>query len=202
MMTRLARAFAATALLIPLLAACGGSDDVAYVPAAFGEDGKCYYVEDADEVRVLRDDDLCERSWTPTPAPPYWLFLYMPYFSSPAYYDRYVPAQRRSGWQTRSTTFTQQNKTQIDAAQKTAKYRGSDGKTYTGAKVKPGQFGSGNKGFGNGTRKCSLGHGDGRIILGATAPRPPAPRPAPARPNTNKAPAKAPGAGTGKTGGC
>lgn len=155
------------------LTACGEAKADEFIPATYGADGQCYYVESEEEVRVLKDDGLCEQADRPTQASSTtsgteWLLLYALFLNSPAYYDRYVPAATRTVYIERRTEFNRVNDAKIKEYAPRAKYRGNDGKIYTGDKVKPGQFGNGGKGFGGGTRKCSLSAVDAGAVLAGT----------------------------------
>ena len=155
----------AAALTLGGVAACG-HDDVTYTPAAYGENGHCYYVEDPHEVDTLWSDGRCDRSWTPTLMPIFWHEMYYPYYSSPAYYNRYVPVATRTVYVQHSTTFYTANKSAILTAEKQATYRGSDGKTVKGNKVAPTRFGGGSRTSGSGSRtNCGMAPISGAGVL-------------------------------------
>jgi hypothetical protein len=161
------------------LTACGEAKADEFIPATYGADGQCYYVESEEEVRVLKDDGLCEQADRPVhagsdSASTDWLLFYALYLNSPAYYNHYVPAATRTVYIERRTEFNRVNDAKIKEYAPRAKYKGNDGKIYTGNKVKPGQFGNGGKGFGGGTRKCSMGAVDtgGAWASGTTGGRP------------------------------
>jgi hypothetical protein len=145
------------------LTACGDDEPDQFVPASFGADGQCYWVESEDEVRVLKDDDLCERNAQPVHAgsdhdSSDWLLFYALYLNSPAYYNRYVPVAQRTVYVEHRTVYNRTHASEIKAAAPRAKYKGSNGKIYTGDKVKTSKFGNGgSRGFGKGTRNCSMG---------------------------------------------
>ena len=147
--------FAACALL---LTACAENEPEEYRPAAYGENNRCYYVDDEDEVEKLYQSGDCPRSWTPFLMPIIWHQTYYPYYSSPAYYNNYVPTSKRSTYRSKSRAFGQRYSTQISTLSKTATYVSNTGKTVKGDKVSTQMFGGGSRTSGGGsrTRKCSL----------------------------------------------
>jgi hypothetical protein len=152
-----------TALIVGSgLTACGGSDDsdVTYSPAAYGEvvggQGLCYFDQDPYEAQQLLATGMCPAGWIPYQMPTYWHQQYYGYYSSPAYYNRYVLVSRRTVYVTHETTFHTTYSTQITAASKAASYRGSNGKTVSGSKVGTAKFGGGS------ARQQTYGGGSGR----------------------------------------
>jgi len=103
-------------------------------PAAYGQNGQCYYLDDPQEALNLIAAGLCQPGWRPTVMPLDWHYTYADYYASPAYLT-YVPLSYRSGWAnqwgTKSTFYTT-NITIIHNKEKTATYKGSDGKPITG----------------------------------------------------------------------
>ena len=147
LITRTSAALTAVVTALIILAGCGQDDSqpVTYTPAAYGIPGHCYYVDDPAEAIALRADGRCPASWAPTLMPVAWHERYYPYYDSPAYYGRYVPARSRTVFTQHETTFGHANKTVIAKSSKTGTYRSSAGGTVSGAKVTTGKvhFGSG-----------------------------------------------------------
>lgn len=145
--TDLARRTAAVALAaaaaLTTATACagssGGNDDagttavVTYAPAAYGVPGHCYYIDYPAEATALIAAGLCPSSWVATQAPLSWEEEYDDYYSSPAYYTRYVPAAYRTVYVRTETTFRTTYRVQIASASKSATYKGSNGTTVTGS---------------------------------------------------------------------
>ncbi len=148
---------AAAALTVSALGAGCSRQPVAYGPAAYGETGQCYYVDDPAEAIALQAADLCPSGWVPAPMPLYWHARYAMYYDSPGYYNRYVPAQSRTVYVTHVHTFESKHSADIARQRPSATYKGSDGKSYTGSKVSPGSFGGGARsgGGGGGSRSSS-----------------------------------------------
>jgi hypothetical protein len=150
-------------LILVMLAAVGltacGSHPVAYAPVAYGQNSQCYYLDDPQEAIALQHAGLCGPQgnyWVPTLMPLLWHEMYYPYYSSSAYYGTYVVASHRTVFISHQTTFSHTYASEIKTQSAKAKYKGSNGKTYTGNKIKKGSFSNGVKGFGGG-KKCSLG---------------------------------------------
>lgn len=154
------RIFGAVVLASALvLSGCGGGSDEgrqvaseSYEPSYYGNDDteQCYYVEDPDEVRVLKEDGLCEQDWYPAPWPDDDLAGFYPYFffiggdsDRHHYRSRYVPKYKHSSYSTKfkalSANPTFQSK--VKALSPKAPYKSSTGKIVTGSKVKPNSFG-------------------------------------------------------------
>ncbi len=161
--------FAAVGLGAALVAGgitgCGSSEPEDYQPASYGNGStdECYYIEDPDEVVSLKDAGLCENDWTPRQVTADdddndFFFLYMPYLSSPAYYDRHVPSSKRSTYKTKTAGYTKTYASQIKSAAPKAEYRNSAGTSVKGDKVAPTRFGGGSRNSGGGgSRNCSMG---------------------------------------------
>lgn len=146
------------ALLTGGLTACS-SHPVAYAPVAYGQNSQCYYLDDPQEAISLQQAGLCGPQgnyWVPTLMPLLWHEMYYPYYSSSAYYGTYVVASHRTVFISHQTTFSHTYASEIKTQSAKAKYKGSNGKTYTGNKIKKGSFSNGVKGFGGG-KKCSMG---------------------------------------------
>lgn len=193
--------------LLPL--ACSNSpDDDVYRPAAFGENGQCYYVQDKSEADAMIADGSCDRSWAATPMPAYWLFMYAPFYHSPAYYDQYVPSHRRNTFISRTNAWEKNptNIKQIDAAKSRATWKNSEGKTVAGTRInytKAG-FGSGNVrsgGFSSGAR-CMI-KAELSVLGPPTKPPSPSPKPpsnSPTKSPSPNSPSKSPSVPGGKPG--
>lgn len=157
-------------MMVAGLTACGNSDAV-YRPAAYGENGHCYYVDSPDEVYGLQRDGYCPNTWVPMLMPTYWHLMYAPYYSSPAYYGTFVPASRRTTYITVQKTYVNTHQSQIKSAVKSAKYKDAKtGKTVPGSKFGTRTFtgGTGRGGFGSGSgrKTCSLGPISADFIVG------------------------------------
>lgn len=148
------------ALTAAALTACGSTDDPSYTPAAYwqtvGNVHECYYVDDAQEAYNLVAAGLCPAGSIPTLAPLTWQEEYWSYYSSPAYYNTYMPVAYRSHYTSVTVVrFSSTYRTQISAASSKAVYRSSSGGTVSGSKVNTKQFGSGSRSstsYGGGSR--------------------------------------------------
>lgn len=146
--------------LILGLAGCGNSQRRIYSPERFGENGRCYYVNDISEVRLLQDDRRCERTWTAYPMPLDWRQRYDDYYGSPDYYSKYVPTDRRSTYVRGEEEFRKVNGPGIARQRASATY--TDGKRkYSGPDVAKSRSAtsSGSGGLGGGSRSGGLGGG-------------------------------------------
>ena len=153
----------AAAVLIGSAAACGsgsGDDDPTYTPAAYyqtvGNVYDCYYLTSTQEAYNLMAAGLCPAGSIPTPMPLGWEETYWDYWSSPAYYNTYIPASYRSTY-THVTIvhFSNTYRSQIKSASAKAVYKSSTGGTVTGSKANTAQFGGGSrttKSYGGGSR--------------------------------------------------
>jgi hypothetical protein len=158
-------------LLIALLAAIVGAltlagcdsssgQDPTYTPAAYYQTisgvNDCYYVDDSAEVTALISAGLCPVHSVAVLAPLSWQEEYFSYYSSPAYYDTYMPVSYRSHYT--SVTIISFRKTyskQISVASSKAVYKSSAGGTVSGSKVNTKQFGGGTRSattYGGGSR--------------------------------------------------
>jgi hypothetical protein len=158
------RFIAATAVIAAALAACSNNGTpVSYAPAAYGANGQCFYDQSPAEATALLAAGLCPAGWVPTPMPLAWQEEYYSYYSSPGYYNSYVPVSYRTVYVTHETTFHTTYATQINSASSKAVYKGSNGKTITGPKTGTVQFGGGSG------RQQSFGGGSGRSnVTGGT----------------------------------
>ncbi len=152
-----------TTLSLLGVTACGSDEPEMFVPASFqASDGRCYYIDDEGEVEQLKNDGLCPRAAAPVQAADDsdFMFLYFPFLSSPSYRDHYVPAHKRSSLQSRLAGVSQRHGPRIAERSKQATYLSSKtGKPVPASRVAPGQFGNGNKGFGNGSKVGCLSLG-------------------------------------------
>lgn len=115
-----------------------------------------------------------------------WHVIYSDWYSSPGYYDRYVPVARRTVYVTHVTTFnTTYHNVEVQNRSR-ATYRTSSGKTVPGNNVNTKKFAPPKNNGGDRTKVCN------QFGLELQAPRPPAP-PRPARPVAP--PKKNPGVG-------
>lgn len=172
---RLARLLAAIAAAVTfgsLVAACGlfssgGGDttDATYAPVSYWQTvdnvRSCFYFgtdlnDGLAQVALLQAAGLCPAGSMPVAAPLYWSEEYYPYYSSPAYYNAYVPASDRTTY-THVTVvkFSSTYNTQIKAASSNAVYRSSAGGTVKGPQVSATRFGGGSRtttSYGGGAR--------------------------------------------------
>jgi hypothetical protein len=147
--------------VVVALTACGGDQaQLAYQPAAYGVPGQCYYVESPLEVTSLYAHHLCPSTWAPTPMPLWWHTRYAGYYDSPSYYGTYVPASSRTIYVQHVHTFESTNAGAIRSASTNGTWKGSDGKTVSGAQV-AGDVKSGKAGFSGGARGGFSGGGTG-----------------------------------------
>ena len=156
-------AVAVTAAAIGTAAtACGSSAPDTYAPAAYGVPGYCYYIDSPAEAVALEAAGLCPSTWAPMLAPLAWQETYWDYYSSPAYYNSYVPAGYRTVYVQRETTFGRTYHTAIVTRQRTATYRSSSGKVVKGSNLPTGKarFGSGSAG---------VSHTSGSLRNGSTS---------------------------------
>ena len=139
MARRIALLIAALFAAVSAISGCSHSAPVSYAPAAYGEVvhgvGYCYWDDDVYEAQQLFAQGLCPAGWVPAQMPLYWHERYYSYYSSPAYYNTYVIASHRTVYVTHETTFRTTYASQITAQAKTATWKGSNGKTVSGAKV-------------------------------------------------------------------
>lgn len=171
---RLGRSAAALAVAGAALAAsaCGSTGSaaaVSYAPAAYGvsvgHNFDCYYIESPAEVADLISAGLCPHGSVATPMPVTWEETYWSYYSSPAYYNVYMPANYR---RTYTSVYVIHFKTtyskQITADASHGTYKSSTGKTVTGNSAAKLTFGSGTSktttvrggGAGRAAGSCSL----------------------------------------------
>jgi len=148
------------------VAACGGSSDDSdptYAPAAYWQSvsnvRECFYMDDTQEAYNLIAAGLCPAGSIPTPAPLTWRETYWSYYSSPAYYNTYIPVGYRTHYTSVTVvSFSRTYKTQISSLSSKAVYKSSSGGTVSGSKVNTKSFGSGSRStqsFGGGSRSGS-----------------------------------------------
>jgi len=159
---RLACALSGAALLGAAPTACsvGGDTPATYTPAAYWQSvdniRECFYVDDTQEAYSLMDAGLCPAGSMPTQMPADREAEYWSYYSSPAYYNTYVPVSYRTRY-TRVTvaSFSRAHSTQITSLSSKAVYTSSKGGTAAGSKVNAAQFGGGSRSsqsYGGGSR--------------------------------------------------
>ena len=175
---------AAGALALPL-AGCGQGTQT-YQPAAYGQNGQCYYVQSPYEAQQLINQGLCPQGWSPYPMPLYWHEEYDPYYGSQAYANRYVQPAKKAAYLAAATAFYKSHKTQIDAAVKKAAYKLKNGKvthpcaagplqlegqpaTLTAFVSRGGGSGGGHGGGGGSHGSVSHGSGSGSHSVGKVA---------------------------------
>lgn len=167
-MALVARGRAALVILLAALglatafSACDSSTPVTYAPAAYGQQFgniyDCYYVDDPGEVTSLIAAGLCPHNSYAMLAPVTWRERYWSYYSSPAYYNTYIPTKYRSVYVSRTVpSFSRQYSSQIKQAQSTAVYKSSTGKTVKGgsASLKYNSGTSSSNVHGGGARGCA-----------------------------------------------
>lgn len=146
-------------IVLTLVSACSGSQPVSYTPAAYGQNGVCYYVNTPAEVTALQAAGLCPRSWVAGPMPMSWLDMYYPYYDSGAYYNLYVPARLRATYIHTEHTYYVTHSSAIRSASSKAVYKSSSGGTVRGSTIIKSKSitGSGSAGtsFGSGKRSST-----------------------------------------------
>jgi hypothetical protein len=154
---------AAGAVTIGLVCAtaCGSTTSglaatTTYAPAAYGQGNECYYISTPAEVTALIAAGLCPRGSVATPMPLSWEETYWAYYSSPAYYDTYVPSASRTVYTHDKTTFGKTYRTAITSLASHATYKSSSGTTVHGYKTSTVHFGSGTS-FGSSGQKYGSG---------------------------------------------
>lgn len=155
-------ALAASAMALFGLSACGGSNPT-YVPsaAAWGNAGlgQCYMplgVPQSAWQAIQQQyitNHYCQPGWTPVYMPQSTYMAYYPYWSSGVFYNHYLPVTYRTSYVSYETGFGRQYHSQILTAERTATYKGSNGKTTTYNKIKSG--GGSRSSFGTGGTRCS-----------------------------------------------
>lgn len=140
-------AAAAGLVLAASAVACGSifsSDDdgapLSYAPPAYyqvvNNVEECYYISSMSEAYALENAGLCPRYAIPTQMPLSWEETWWDYWSSPAYYNTYVPASYRKTYVSVTCVhFHQTYSTQITKLSKSAVYKASNGTTVRGTTV-------------------------------------------------------------------
>jgi len=121
----------------------------------------CWIASDYHEAALLAASGACPNSWVPILMASLnqgllWHEMYAPYYDGAGYYGRYVPLAYRSTYVSNVTVFETHYHTQITAAESSssARWKGSDGKTYSGTTV--GQsIKSGKASFSSGSARSS-----------------------------------------------
>jgi len=91
--------------------------------------------------------------------PPGWHNSYAYYYDSPRYINRYVPAEQRASTLESMKGYERDHAAEIKTASKTATYKDSTGRTYTGKSLSPSTLGGGARGGAGGgsrTKTCGL----------------------------------------------
>lgn len=148
-MKRIVLSAIAAVMAVTGLSACGQGSTY-YHPAAYGQNGHCYYINNPAEAIALQHAGLCPNTWLPMQAPLAWQEMYYPYYSSPAYYNAYVPVGLRRGYITSEQSFGRTYHSAILTAERSAVYKSNTGKTTTYSKISSG--GGTRTSFGSGTR--------------------------------------------------
>lgn len=142
------------------LAGCGSTSSgqaATYTPAAYyqtiGGVNDCYYAASPTEVTNLIAAGLCPANSVATVMPLSWDEEYFSYYSSPSYYNTYMPVSYRTHYtHVTIVSFSKTYSTAIKTASAKATYKSSTGKTVTGtSKLK----------FGTTTSKSKTVHGGG-----------------------------------------
>lgn len=123
-------------LLAIVASSCGGQP-LYYTPTAYGDyRGHCYYVNSPQEAQMLiqRNAPGCQGA-APYPMPASWQATYWPYYSSPSYYDTYVPSAYRTVYVQHVHLWQSQNSRLITQDEDRGSWRGSDGSRATGTTV-------------------------------------------------------------------
>jgi hypothetical protein len=186
------------ALALGCLTACGGDDDTitpsARGPANVSGQSTCVYIEAPEE---CKDSGVPVERWFLAPAEQpaasnagfhddgtssflmqvfMWHVIYSTWFSSPAYYDHYVPASYRTVYVQHNTTFINHYSTQIKQNSGKASYRNSKGKPVPANKVNPKKFAPPKNNGGDRGKTCNAIVLDLRLHA-PSVPKPPAPKP-------------------------
>lgn len=143
------------------LSGCGGNQPVAYTPslAAFGGNGQCYmplsvpqtYWQSIEAQYI--HNGWCHAGWTPVYIPQSTYMTYYPYYSSGAFYTHYIPVGYRTTYVSYEHNFGTTYRSQIATLDRSAVYRGSNGKTTTYNQIKSG--GGTRSSFSSGGTRCS-----------------------------------------------
>lgn len=121
----------ATSVGVAATAACTGTNTTAVpvngTPTAFGvQDGPifdCYYADDPQEVTNLINAGYCPFGSAAVAMPLTWRETWWAYYSSPRYYNTYIPPAYRVHYSTvYVVSFQRTYKTQITAAERNARY--------------------------------------------------------------------------------
>lgn len=105
-------AIAAIIVAGAVLTACSSHTTYAGGPPqldAYGESGRCYYIDSPDEAYALQQAGRCPRNWSPSPMPASWRSSHAYFYDSPDYYNTYVPASRRTTYVSSVKTYERTN---------------------------------------------------------------------------------------------
>ena len=153
------------------MAGCGSTSSgqaATYTPAAYyqtvGGVSDCYYAAAPAEVTNLIAAGLCPANSVATVMPLSWEEEYFSYYSSPSYYNTYMPVSYRANYtHVTIVSFSKTYSKQISTASSKAVYKSSTGGTVKGSTSKL-KFGTTTSGSGSGTSKSKTGttvHGGG-----------------------------------------
>lgn len=150
------------------LAGCGSlgaSQAATYTPAAYyqtvGGVNDCYYAASRTEVANLIAAGLCPANSVATAMPLSWDEEYFSYYSSPSYYNTYMPASYRTRYtQVTVVSFSKTYSRQIGAASSKAVYKSSTGGTVKGSTSKL-KFGTSTTGGSSKSKSGTTVHGGG-----------------------------------------
>jgi hypothetical protein len=144
--------------VVSLVSGCAGSGQQTYAPAAYGQNGQCYYVDSPAEAIALQNAGLCPRTWVPTLMPMAWHEMYYGFYDSPGYYNVYVPSRYRTVYVHHEVSFGRSYKSSISHLASRGTYKSSSGSTVTGKTILKGKstFGSGTS-FGTSGSKYGSG---------------------------------------------
>ena len=134
--------FAVVATVIALIVYRSQSAADPVLPRAFGQDGKCYYVQSPTEVRKLKQAGHCHASSVPAQAPISWLFLYYPFYNSQYYTSSYVSSDDDDAYQSYLRSFDDEYSAEISEDAPAATYVTSSGTDETGAQAGVGADGT------------------------------------------------------------
>jgi hypothetical protein len=139
MTRRVAALIAGLFIAVAALVGCSHSAPVSYAPAAYGVQAgsvyDCYWVYGAAEVDALIAHGYCPVGSVATRMPDSYLNMYFSYYDSPSYYDTFVPSPVRTVYVSTYHTYYVQHTAVITTASKSATWKGSNGKTVSGASV-------------------------------------------------------------------
>jgi hypothetical protein len=155
------------------ISACSPAHAVSYAPASYGEyyggHWHCYYVHDYYEYTQLVHAGHCHAGDIATLMPLYWHERYYGYYSGVGYTNHFVlPSYRTTYVNVQVNQFGRTYRSQIQSQSRSATWKSSKGRTYSGTQVKP-KFTTGTKGrsFGGGSSRSRTSTGSGRTGQGS-----------------------------------